>query len=128
MKKQPLLHPEISYVIASLGVGDRLVIVEANYAIPDDCHRIDLALTSGIPTFIETTRVVLSELSVEEAIFPEELEEASPLLFGEMKVVLGEIPSHPLLDVALRQQAKMAKAFIRTGETAAYAHVLLRAG
>jgi D-ribose pyranase len=128
MKKMPLLHPEISLAIAKLGRGDRLVITEAGFGIPDDVKRIDLALTRGIPTINDTLRVILTELDVEEVILAEEMQEVSPKVYAEMNEILGDIPTLEILNAAFKQQVKMARVVIRTGEISAYANMILRAG
>ncbi|MGB9897612.1 RbsD/FucU domain-containing protein, partial [Thermanaerothrix sp.] len=54
MKKTPLLNTALSELIASLGHGDMVVIADAGLPIPAETYRIDLALTRGVPGFIET--------------------------------------------------------------------------
>jgi D-ribose pyranase len=128
MKKLPLLHPEISLAIARLGRGDRLAITDAGFPVPEEAMRIDLALTHGIPGFTDTLRVVMTELDAEEAIVAEDLSETNPPVFDAMKAVLGNIPVLQMLNAAFNQQVKMAKVVIRTGETSAFANIILRAG
>ncbi|HZW03833.1 MAG TPA: RbsD/FucU domain-containing protein, partial [Anaerolineaceae bacterium] len=41
-------------MIATLGHQDQLVIADAGLPIPDSTTRIDLALTAGVPTFLQT--------------------------------------------------------------------------
>lgn len=70
MKKTMLLHSELSYVIATLGHMDMLVIAEAGLPIPVETERIDLALTQGVSCAIQTLKVVLDEMKVEKSIWP----------------------------------------------------------
>ena len=49
MKKTTLLQSDLSYIIATLGHLDTLVIADAGLPIPAETVRIDLALTQGIP-------------------------------------------------------------------------------
>ncbi len=56
MKKTTLINPALSEVIASLGHTDMLVLADAGLPIPATVRRIDLALTKGIPTFLETVK------------------------------------------------------------------------
>lgn len=128
MKKNPLLHPEISKIIASLGDGERLVIASANLPISSDMKRIDLALTLDVPTVVQTLAVVMSELSVEEAIIAEELEQVDKPFLQSLKDQLGEVPTTQILYVALKQQSKLAKAVIRTGDNNKFGTVILTAG
>ena len=68
MKKIGVLNQPISSVIAGLGHTDKLVVADAGLPIPPETQRIDLALTQGIPSFLDTLRVVLGEMQVEQAI------------------------------------------------------------
>ena len=128
MKKNPLLHPEISKIIAGLGEGEQLVIASLNLPISSDIQRIDLALTSDVPTVIQALAVVLSELNVQEAIIAEELEESDKPFHQNLKEELGDIPTTQVLSVALKQRTKLAKAVVRTGDTNKYGTVILIAG
>ena len=61
MKRSPLLHAELSHVIASLGHGDMLVLGDAGLPIPDGPRRIDLAVARGVPQLTDVLQAVLSE-------------------------------------------------------------------
>lgn len=128
MKKNPLLHPEISKVIAGIGKGERLVIASANLPIDSDMKRIDLALTPGIPTILHVLNTVMSEFNAVEATIAEELEEMEFPFRQDLVDELGDIPITQVLYVALKQQTKLAKAVIRTGDTNEYGTVILVAG
>ena len=78
MKKIGTLNQPISTVIAGLGHTDTLVVADAGLPVPSETERIDLALTQGIPTFLDTLRVVLAEMQVEKAIIAEEMLQVSP--------------------------------------------------
>lgn len=114
--------------IARLGRGDRLAITDAGFPVPAEAMRIDLALTHGIPGFVDTLRVVMTELDIEEAVVAEDLREANPSVFEAMKAILGTVPVLQMLNAAFNQQVKMARVVIRTGETSAFANIILRAG
>ena len=64
MKKTPLLHAELSGLIASLGHGDMLVIADAGLPVPPGTRTIDLAVTRGVPSFEQVLTAVLSEMQV----------------------------------------------------------------
>jgi D-ribose pyranase len=128
MKKNPLLHPEISKVIASLGEGDRLVIATADLPIRPEVKRIDLGLTKGIPTVEQTLGVVMSEMHVREAVIAEELEGTNMSFVNTLKEILSDIPITQVLFVALKQQTKLAKVVIRTGDMTEFGTMILIAG
>ena len=68
MKRGTLINQPVSAVIAGLGHMDKLVIADAGLPIPDTAQRIDLALTQGVPTFLQTLDAVLSEMVVQQLI------------------------------------------------------------
>jgi len=68
MKKGTVLNSEVSSVISRLGHTDTLVVCDAGLPIPHSTTRIDLALTQGVPSFMQVLDVVTTEMQVEEAI------------------------------------------------------------
>jgi D-ribose pyranase len=129
MKKTPLINIALSRVIASLGHGDRLVIGDAGMPVPAGVELIDLALTRGIPAFVEVLQAVLAEMQVESHVVAEEMVqrqlppwqalEAAGSAIGQRRVVSHE---------ALKELTREARAFVRTGEYTPYANVMLVAG
>jgi len=119
MKKTPLLNIALSRVIASLGHGDILVIGDAGLPVPPGVELIDLALTQGIPDFISTLRIVLSEMQVESHVLANEILLKQPLALTELNALtaqagLGErrLLSHD----EFKQLSRQARAVVRTGE------------
>ncbi|MFQ5421231.1 MAG: D-ribose pyranase [Anaerolineae bacterium] len=128
MKKGVLLNQPISNVIAGMGHTDELVIADAGLPIPATTQRIDLALTQNIPPFVDTLRVVLSELQVEKAIVAEEVISVSPHIFSAIKDLLGNAPIETIPHAAFKARTGLATAVIRTGDFSAYANIILIAG
>ncbi|SCZ10775.1 D-ribose pyranase [Pseudomonas sp. NFACC37-1] len=131
MKKTPLLNVALSRLIASLGHGDKVVIGDAGLPVPPQVELIDLALTHGIPDFVSTLKVVLSEMQVESHVLAEEILDKQPLALTTLETLnaeraLGEraLVSHEQFKVISRQ----ARAIIRTGECSPYCNIVLVAG
>ena len=131
MKKTPLLNVALSRLIASLGHGDMLVIGDAGLPVPPGVELIDLALTHGVPDFISTLKVVLSEMQVESHVLAREILEKQPsslVALNELndEGALGrrELLSHDQFKVLSRQ----ARAIVRTGECQPYCNIVLVAG
>ncbi|WP_137806491.1 D-ribose pyranase [Pseudomonas sp. G(2018)] len=131
MKKTPLLNVALSRLIASLGHGDTVVIGDAGLPVPPGVELIDLALTHGIPDFISTLKVVLSEMQVESHVMAREILEKKPSALAALdelnaKGVLGqrELLSHEQFKILSRQ----ARAIVRTGECQPYCNIVLVAG
>lgn len=128
MKRSPLLHADLSHLIATLGHGDMLVLGDAGLPIPDGPRRIDLALTPGIPAMQDVLRAVLSEMQVERAVLARETLDATggglPLWCDGQLAVVPEAVSHE----ELKQLSQRARAVVRTGECTPYANIVLIAG
>ncbi|MCL4300648.1 MAG: D-ribose pyranase [Anaerolineae bacterium] len=128
MKKIGIINGPISAVTASLGHTDTVVIADAGLPIPSGPERIDLALSAGLPAFLDTLRVVLTEMQVERAIVASEMLEVSPTVYQAIQALLGQTPIDTLPHESFKQQTRSARAVIRTGEFTPYANIILVAG
>jgi D-ribose pyranase len=127
MKKTPLLNIALSQLIASLGHGDAIVIGDAGLPVPPGVPLIDLALTRGIPGFIQTLQAILTEMQVEQHVLASELAQHSPAMADAVKALAlpgALIMSH----VQLKERSRSARAIVRTGECTPYANIVLMAG
>lgn len=136
MKKAMLLNADVSQVIAKLGHTDTLAIADAGLPIPATTLRIDLALTRGVPTFLQVFAAVTDEMQVEHAILAEEIRQHNSglheTLIGQLKqleqqqgnTITLEYVSHQ----AFKQQTQNTRAVIRSGECSPYANIILCAG
>jgi D-ribose pyranase len=131
MKKTPLLNVALSRLVASLGHGDKVVIGDAGLPVPPGVELIDLALTHGIPDFVSTLKVLLSEMQVESHVLAQEILEKKPSalvalnqLNAEGALGQRELLSHEQFKVLSQQ----ARAIVRTGECQPYCNIVLIAG
>jgi D-ribose pyranase len=128
MKKTTLLNQPISAIIAGLGHRDTIVIADAGLPIPEGPVRIDLALTKGVPSFLQTLEVVLTEMQVETAIIAEEMLQVSADLQPAIAKRLGGLPIEMVSHERFKELTRSAKAVIRTGQFTPYANIILVAG
>jgi len=128
MKKIGILNKEISDVIAGLGHTDQIIICDAGFPIPQGVRRIDLALEEGLPSFLDTLRVILKELCVEKIIVEKETKEVSPKRYEEIIELLPNVEVEVIPHVEFKERSKNVKAIIRTGEFTPYSNVILVAG
>lgn len=130
MKKQGILNSDISRVLSYLGHTDCICVGDCGLPIPDAVERIDLALKFGIPTFMDTLKVVEEDMKVEKIVLAEEIKTANPKVLAEIEELFAgknievEFVSH----VELKKRTENCKAVIRTGETTPYANVILQSG
>ncbi|WP_417697093.1 D-ribose pyranase [Psychromonas sp.] len=131
MKKSALLNAKLSHCIASLGHFDEVTICDAGLPIPIQVERIDLALTHGVPGFLETVKVVLSEMHITGVIVAEEMKLVSPKLH---EALLAIIKTYQAVEVtyvshdAFKAKTFNSKAIVRTGECTPYANVIFQSG
>lgn len=128
MKKRGILQHELSEVIATLGHTDLLVIADAGLPIPPEVKRIDLAITEGVPKFMQVLGAVLQDVQVERVILAREMGEKSPQLRHELATLLGSIPVEEISHEEFKQMTRHARAVVRTGEFTPYANVILISG
>ncbi|MDO6708377.1 D-ribose pyranase [Photobacterium sp. 1_MG-2023] len=136
MKKSTLLHAELSYLVATLGHTDEVTICDAGLPVPDQVQRIDLALTHGVPGFIETVRTLLSESQIEGVVMAEEFQQVSPALHQSLMGLLQEEQAHTGREISVtylshdvfKQRTYNSRAVVRTGECTPYANVIFQAG
>jgi D-ribose pyranase len=88
---------------------------------------IDLALTRGVPGFMETLQAVLTEMQVEHHVLADELPLHSPQLAQQIEA-LGLPDKRTLSHADFKRMTQSAKAVIRTGEFTPYANIILVAG
>ena len=131
MKKTPLLNVALSRVVASLGHGDILMIVDAGMPVPAGVELIDLAVTHGVPDFVSVLNAVLAEMQVESHVLADEMREKQPPALAVLDTLnaanhLGErrLVSHE----ALKQLSRNARAVVRTGECQPYTNIALVSG
>ena len=128
MKKIGILNQPLSTAVAGLGHLDTLVIADAGLPIPAGPQRIDLALAQGVPSFLKTLDVVLTEMQVEKAIVAEDMLRVSPDLYAAIQKRLGQTPLKTVTHLIFKEQTREAAAVVRTGEFTPYANIILVAG
>lgn len=94
MKKGTVLNSEISSVISRLGHTDTLVVCDAGLPIPNSTARIDMALTQGVPSFMQVVDVVTREMQVEAAILATEIKQQNPQLHETLLTHLEQLQQH----------------------------------
>lgn len=128
MKKSKSINSEISYTISKMGHTDSLTIGDCGLPIPDGVKRIDLALTYGIPTFLETLDIVIEELCVEEITIACEIKEQNEKVYNEILNRFKNVKINEVFHEDFKKLTKESKAVIRTGECSPYANIILKSG
>lgn len=136
MKKNTLINSELSYLVATLGHTDEITICDAGLPIPSSVKRIDLALSHGVPGFLQTVRVLLSESQIEGVVMAEEFSAVSPELHSALLAELATEQESTGKKIAItyvsheefKARSHQSRAVVRTGECTPYANVIFQAG
>jgi len=136
MKKGTVLNAEISSVISRLGHTDTLVVCDAGLPVPRSTTRIDMALTQGVPTFMQVLCVVTAEMQVESAILAAEIKQHNPQLHETLLGHIEQLQQHQGTTIKInyitheqfKQHTADSQAVIRSGECSPYANIILCAG
>ena len=127
MKKIGCLNSELSYVIAKLGHFDTLTVGDCGLPVPKGVQRIDLAVTYGVPSFIDVFRVIDAEAKFQKVIIAAEARGQNPEFYAmittwaqENGVELVEVPHEEF-----KRQSTTSVAVVRTGECKPYCNVIL---
>ncbi|MCI2955326.1 MULTISPECIES: D-ribose pyranase [Staphylococcus] len=128
MKKTEVLNSHISQAISTLGHYDLLTINDAGMPIPNDDKRIDIAVTKGLPRFIDVLENVLTEVEIQKIYLAEEIKTHNSKQLKAIKQLINEhviiefIPHSKMKEML---QSPLNKGNIRTGETTPFSNIIL---
>lgn len=136
MYKSQLFNSEIIQVLSKMGHTDQIAIGDVGLPIASDIQRIDLAVTYGIPSFIQVFQAVSQEMQIEKVILAEEIIKKNCEMH---KIILEQIrnlektqnKSIEIIYVShekLKLQTHYCKAVIRTGECSPFSNIILQSG
>lgn len=132
MKKGRLLNSDISAAIARMGHTDALVIADAGLPVPDSTWRIDVAVSKGVPSFMQVLEAVTAELCVERVLLAEEIKNANPAvheaLLAHLRAIRADIAIEYVPHEAFKDETCAAQAVVRSGECSPYANIVLYSG
>lgn len=129
MKRKGILNADISRVLSYMGHTDLICIGDCGLPIPEETERIDLTVKLGQPSFMDVLKEVGADI-----ILAEEIKEENPKILEEIKNYFAQKPENANMEVEfvshteLKRKTKECKAVIRTGETTAYANIILQSG
>jgi D-ribose pyranase len=128
VKKQGILHPALSHLLASTGHTDYFTVTDRGFPVPDGPERIDLALVDDLPTVLDVVKAVMAEWEIDRVVITREMTEASPQRIDELRELLGDVPLEIVTHLELKSLAQSGKATVRTGDSCPYANLILVSG
>jgi D-ribose pyranase len=136
MKRTALFNAPLSAVIARVGHTDSLVLCDAGLPIPDGPERVDLAVTNGIPGFLDVLRAMATELQIESIVIANEMASVSPAFEKKFQQTVQEIgleqgkaiSVETIAHTEFKRRTSQSRAIIRTGECTYYANAIIICG
>ncbi|MBA8772431.1 D-ribose pyranase [Staphylococcus coagulans] len=128
MKKSTMLNSHVSQAIATMGHFDLLTVNDAGMPIPNDDRRIDLAVTKGLPSFIDVLAAVLDELKIQKIYLAEEIKTHNAAQLKQIKALVNqdvEIAFIPHSEMKAYLSHPLNKGNIRTGEITPFSNIIL---
>ncbi|WP_340297100.1 D-ribose pyranase [Staphylococcus coagulans] len=128
MKKSTMLNSHVSQAIATMGHFDLLTVNDAGMPIPNDERRIDLAVTKGLPSFIDVLAAVLDELKIQKIYLAEEIKTHNAAQLKQIKALIDqdvEIAFIPHSEMKAYLSHPLNKGNIRTGEITPFSNIIL---
>ncbi|MGW8482948.1 D-ribose pyranase [Microbacterium sp. NPDC055903] len=127
MKRNGILHGDLSKHLAGLGHTDRFLVVDSGFPVPEGVPVVDLRVVYGLPRFEPVLRAILDEIVVEAVLVADELPAANPLVDAVIRGSVGA-PLTSVSHAELKRSASGVRFAVRTAEDTPYANVLLTAG
>lgn len=128
MKKNGILNSDISRVLSYMGHTDKICISDCGLPIPEETERIDLALTFGIPSFIEVLENVALDMKIEKIYLAEEIKNNNPEVLTKIKEIITDVEVEFISHSEFKNMTRKCKAVVRTGENSPYANIILQSG
>ena len=129
MKRAGHLNRDVSRVLARMGHTDCLVIADCGLSVPAGIECIDLSIFLGEPPFVRVLDSVLADFKAERAVFATEVKERNPVIAGRASDLADQdLQVEFVPHESLKNLTRGARAVIRTGESTAYANVVLYSG
>ena len=126
MKKAGILNAQFMYELTKLRHMDKMVICDAGFPIPQCAVTVDVSLTVGIPTMPQVLKAVLNEIIVEEYVIFDMMKDVNTEYYDFVKTTFKEKQKNAEISMSdFQEKAKEAKFFVRTGDLAPCANIML---
>ena len=133
----PLLPPELLAILAAMGHGDELAVVDANFPAAACAQRLVRIPGAGSPRVLEAVLALLPlDSFVDEPALCMQVvgdPQAEPEVCREFRAILARTQARPvplgwLERHAFYERARQAFAIVQTGERRFYGNILVKKG
>jgi len=127
MTETEILNRGMAAEISKMGHTDKMMIVDADLAVPNITEVIDVSLAPNVPTAVEVLTEVLKHVSVEKIVLSQATVAVSPSRRVEFvscfeQDIDVEIVPHPMLRDDITKQVQFV---IHTGDFTANSNIVL---
>ena len=116
MIKWTVINSRLAQALADARHGDAIVLCDANMPIPPQCSVIDLSLTRGTPTLLQTVKAILNDLVAERYELFSLMPQYNPEMSKELARLLTPLPGGTVDREQLEALMPRARAVVRTGD------------
>ena len=126
MFKTGILNPQINSLLSRVRHTNTLVIADRGFPFWPLIETVDISLIDGIPTVLDVLRAIRSNFQIGKAWMAEEFlkHNSAETAFAFAEALHGiEVQHEP--HVEFKKRVPLAIGLIRTGDTIAYANMIL---
>jgi D-ribose pyranase len=126
MLKTGILNPALNSLISRVRHTNTLVIADRGFPSWKQVETVDISLVDDVPRVLDVLAALLPHFVCGCAYIAEEFEQNNTAETVErLKTTLGGIRIVQLPHTELKQRVPLATGLIRTGDTIAYANIIL---
>jgi D-ribose pyranase len=111
-----------------MGHMDEITIGDAGLPTPGGVKKIDIALSEGLPSFIQVLALVREEMEIEKVILAAEIIKNNHEIYEAVMKMFKNAEIELIDHEEFKHRTESSKAFIRTGECTPYANIILKSG
>ena len=116
MVKATVLNAALCRAMTEARHGDAIVLCDGNMPIPAQCPVIDLSLTRGVPTLLQTMKAVLHDMVAERYDLFSLMPQYNPDMAKAIQDLLAPLPGGTVTREELAEIMRRSKAVVRTGD------------
>lgn len=129
MKRKGILNREVNRILASMGHGQKLIVCDAGFPIPEDADYVDLAVVKGIPDLPTVLGAINQEFISEKVMFAEEVTTNNKPLYRNLQEIFKEVELEAIPhEEIMKEIVHEARAIIRTGDYNPWGNIILQTG
>jgi D-ribose pyranase len=124
-----ILNPHINSLLARVRHTNLLVIADRGFPYWPQIETVDISLVDDIPTVLDVLAAIRPNFTIDQAWMAEEfLRHNDEAVRTRFRDALAGIPTSHEPHIDFKQRVPGAVGLIRTGDTTAYANVIVRSG